>query len=274
MIYCVVPKPLADELLGKLTELLRGRRRTSTVIVERREFDRRARRGRQRRASRRCRAAHRPRPPPARVSRRHAPARPRLSAHRGLRSRPASSRADEADRPRRRRRPRQPRPRRRRRRDRSPTATVLAEPTQAAGHGHQQRRRVPRAAAGAGARRRARGQRGRGRGRLRAGRQAGPGHLQGQATRPCARCTLRRWRRSGVRAVVDPHRPAGAERPRRRARQRAPLDRGPPDGGPRGVGRTARPAVGRRRQCRLWADLAIASIWAFERSSSSVFVTQ
>jgi hypothetical protein len=44
MIYCVVPKPLADELLPKLTEHYRDDENVS-VIVDRREFDRRARYG-------------------------------------------------------------------------------------------------------------------------------------------------------------------------------------------------------------------------------------
>jgi hypothetical protein len=45
MIYCVVPKPLADELYPKLVEHYE-REQNVTVIVDRREFDRRARRGR------------------------------------------------------------------------------------------------------------------------------------------------------------------------------------------------------------------------------------
>jgi hypothetical protein len=45
MIYCVVPKPLADELYPKLAEHYAGEENV-TVIVDRREFDRRARRGR------------------------------------------------------------------------------------------------------------------------------------------------------------------------------------------------------------------------------------
>ena len=44
MIYCVVPKPLADELYPKLTEHYADEDNV-TVIVDRREFDRRARRG-------------------------------------------------------------------------------------------------------------------------------------------------------------------------------------------------------------------------------------
>jgi hypothetical protein len=44
MIYCVVPKPLADELYPKLVEHYRDEDNV-TVIVDRREFDRRARRG-------------------------------------------------------------------------------------------------------------------------------------------------------------------------------------------------------------------------------------
>ena len=45
MIYCVVPKPLADELYPKLVEYYEGEDNV-TVIVDRREFDRRARHGR------------------------------------------------------------------------------------------------------------------------------------------------------------------------------------------------------------------------------------
>jgi hypothetical protein len=44
MIYSVVPKALADELYPKLVEYYEGDDNV-TVIVERREFDRRARRG-------------------------------------------------------------------------------------------------------------------------------------------------------------------------------------------------------------------------------------
>jgi hypothetical protein len=42
MIYCVVPKPLADELYPKLVEYYAGEENVQ-VIVDRREFDRRAR---------------------------------------------------------------------------------------------------------------------------------------------------------------------------------------------------------------------------------------
>lgn len=45
MIYCVVPRPLADELYPKLVEYYENEDNV-TVIVDRREFDRRARRGR------------------------------------------------------------------------------------------------------------------------------------------------------------------------------------------------------------------------------------
>jgi hypothetical protein len=45
MIYCVVPRPLADELYPKLVEYYENDDNVS-VIVDRREFDRRARRGR------------------------------------------------------------------------------------------------------------------------------------------------------------------------------------------------------------------------------------
>ncbi len=42
MIYCVVPRPLADELYPKLVEHY-GNDENVTVIVDRRKFDRRAR---------------------------------------------------------------------------------------------------------------------------------------------------------------------------------------------------------------------------------------
>jgi hypothetical protein len=42
MIYCVVPRPLADELYPKLVEHYSGDENVA-VIVDRREFDRRAR---------------------------------------------------------------------------------------------------------------------------------------------------------------------------------------------------------------------------------------
>ncbi|MCW3067680.1 MAG: hypothetical protein JWL67_305 [Solirubrobacterales bacterium] len=45
MIYCVVPKPLADELYPKLSEHYKDEENV-TVIIDRREFDRRARYGR------------------------------------------------------------------------------------------------------------------------------------------------------------------------------------------------------------------------------------
>jgi hypothetical protein len=45
MIYCVVPKELDGELYSKLAEHYAGDENV-TVIVERREFDRRARAGR------------------------------------------------------------------------------------------------------------------------------------------------------------------------------------------------------------------------------------
>ena len=44
MIYCVVPQPLADELYPKLVEHYRDDENVE-VIVDRREFDRRARHG-------------------------------------------------------------------------------------------------------------------------------------------------------------------------------------------------------------------------------------
>jgi len=49
MIYCVVPRPLADELYPKLVEYYKDEENV-TVIVDRREFDRRARYGRSRAA--------------------------------------------------------------------------------------------------------------------------------------------------------------------------------------------------------------------------------
>jgi hypothetical protein len=50
MIYCVVPRPLADELYPKLVKHYENEDNV-TVIVDRREFDRRARRGRSQPAS-------------------------------------------------------------------------------------------------------------------------------------------------------------------------------------------------------------------------------
>jgi hypothetical protein len=50
MIYCVVPRPLADELYPKLLKHYEDEDNV-TVIVDRREFDRRARRGRSQAAS-------------------------------------------------------------------------------------------------------------------------------------------------------------------------------------------------------------------------------
>jgi hypothetical protein len=44
MIYCVVPRPLADELYPKLVEHYKDEDNV-TVIVDRRQFDRRARYG-------------------------------------------------------------------------------------------------------------------------------------------------------------------------------------------------------------------------------------
>jgi hypothetical protein len=44
MIYCVVPRPLADELYPKLVEHYKDEENV-TVIVDRRQFDRRARYG-------------------------------------------------------------------------------------------------------------------------------------------------------------------------------------------------------------------------------------
>ena len=44
MIYCVVPKPLEDELYPKMVEHYKDEDNV-TVIVDRREFDRRARGG-------------------------------------------------------------------------------------------------------------------------------------------------------------------------------------------------------------------------------------
>jgi hypothetical protein len=44
MIYCVIPRPLADELYPKMAEHYKDEQNV-TVIVDRREFDRRARYG-------------------------------------------------------------------------------------------------------------------------------------------------------------------------------------------------------------------------------------
>jgi hypothetical protein len=77
MIYCVVPKPLADELYPRLLDYYADEDNV-TVIVDRRQFDRRARRGQssadtasaQRRVVRNRRRARVPGdlPPLARVS--------------------------------------------------------------------------------------------------------------------------------------------------------------------------------------------------------------
>ena len=74
MIYCVVPKALADELYPKLVEHYSDDENV-TVIVERREFDRRARSGRSSAVAPRRRAPRDPRPPPRARRRRHAAAR-------------------------------------------------------------------------------------------------------------------------------------------------------------------------------------------------------
>jgi hypothetical protein len=50
MIYCVVPRPLADELYPRLVEYYRDEDNV-TVIIDRRQFDRRARGGRSRQGS-------------------------------------------------------------------------------------------------------------------------------------------------------------------------------------------------------------------------------
>jgi hypothetical protein len=49
MIYCVVPRPLADELYPRLLDYYKDEGNV-TVIVDRREFDRRARYGRSHKA--------------------------------------------------------------------------------------------------------------------------------------------------------------------------------------------------------------------------------
>jgi hypothetical protein len=51
MIYCVVPRPLEDELFPRLLEYYKDEQNV-TVIVDRREFDRRARNSRSRSADR------------------------------------------------------------------------------------------------------------------------------------------------------------------------------------------------------------------------------
>jgi len=50
MIYCVVPKPLADELYPRLVDYYQDEDNV-TVILDRRQFDRRARGGRSRAGS-------------------------------------------------------------------------------------------------------------------------------------------------------------------------------------------------------------------------------
>ncbi|HWX95205.1 MAG TPA: hypothetical protein VNZ01_00015 [Solirubrobacteraceae bacterium] len=58
MIFCVVPRPLADELLPKLVDYYKDEENV-TVIVDRREFDRRARYSHSRKAERDARAQRR-----------------------------------------------------------------------------------------------------------------------------------------------------------------------------------------------------------------------
>jgi hypothetical protein len=53
MIYCVVPRPLADELYPKLVEYYADEENV-TVLIDRRHSDRRARRGRQETAEERA----------------------------------------------------------------------------------------------------------------------------------------------------------------------------------------------------------------------------
>ena len=50
MIYCVVPRPLADELYSRLVDYYQDEDNV-TVIIDRRQFDRRARGGRSRQGS-------------------------------------------------------------------------------------------------------------------------------------------------------------------------------------------------------------------------------
>jgi hypothetical protein len=50
MIYCVVPRPLADELYPRLVDYYQDEDNV-TVIIDRRQFDRRARGGRSRHGS-------------------------------------------------------------------------------------------------------------------------------------------------------------------------------------------------------------------------------
>ena len=78
MIYCVVPKALADELYPKLVEHYKDDANV-TVIVDAASSTGAPAAGRQRRCRRRGRAAAgRPRPPPRACRRRPAAARARL----------------------------------------------------------------------------------------------------------------------------------------------------------------------------------------------------
>ena len=72
MIYCVVPRPLADELYPKLVEHYKDDENV-TVIVDRREFDRRARAVAGARRAADAAAPRHPRPPPGARSRRLLP---------------------------------------------------------------------------------------------------------------------------------------------------------------------------------------------------------
>jgi hypothetical protein len=58
MIYCVVPRPLEDELYERLAEYYKDEDNV-TVIVDRREFDRRARYGHSRASDRGAEAQRR-----------------------------------------------------------------------------------------------------------------------------------------------------------------------------------------------------------------------
>jgi hypothetical protein len=58
MIFCVVPRPLADELYPKLVDYYEAEENV-TVIIDRREFDRRARYSHSSRADRDARTQRR-----------------------------------------------------------------------------------------------------------------------------------------------------------------------------------------------------------------------
>ncbi len=262
MIYCVVPKPLAEELYPKLLEHYQHEDNV-TVIVDRREFDRRARRGSPAAtsvSSRGCAAARRPRPPQGPRGRGYAPARtrcprsPRVSSSADL-----DTSGDEGDRARRRRRSWQPWAGGGRVRDHLARGRVLGEHAQLLGTATNNVAEYRALLLGL--------QRARelgaseievvGDSELIAKQVKGLYKVKHEAMRPLHREAMAAL--GAVRALVDPDGAARAERARRRARQRRAGSAAPPSSG---------------AQCSGWAERAMPSICALESSSSSVFVSQ